>query len=76
MTQDERWQIQYDQVMTFMKEHHRRPSKYCLEEKLLWNWMRRNAKLMNRNELPTDRSEKFKILMEIADKYRRINQYA
>ena len=32
MTQDERWQAQYDQMMAFMKENHRRPSKHRLEE--------------------------------------------
>ena len=35
MTQDESRLYQYYQVMIFMEEHHRRPSKYCLEEKLL-----------------------------------------
>ena len=32
MTQDERGQAQYDQMMAFMKENHRRPSKHRLEE--------------------------------------------
>lgn len=31
MTQDERWQRQYEQMMAFMEENHRRPSNLCLE---------------------------------------------
>lgn len=38
MTQDERWQAQYDQMMTFMNENHRRPSKHRLEEHDMLNW--------------------------------------
>ena len=58
-----------------MEENHRRPSKYAAEERLMWNWMRLNVKLMNKNELPADRLEKFEKLMRIADQYRRKNQY-
>ena len=32
MTQDERWQSQYDQMMEFMKTNHRRPSKHRIDE--------------------------------------------
>ena len=32
MTQDERWQRQYEEMMTFMENNHRRPSKHRLEE--------------------------------------------
>ena len=32
MTQEERWQQQYEQMMEFMETNHRRPSKYRLEE--------------------------------------------
>lgn len=42
MTQDERWQRQYEEMMTFY---------------------------------PQDRLEKFAILMKVADKYRRKDQY-
>ena len=75
MTQSERWQARYDEVVAFMEENHRRPSKYAAEERLMWNWMRLNVKLMNKNELPADRLEKFEKLMIIADQYRRKNQY-
>ena len=28
MTQDERWQIRYDEVKAFIENNHRNPSKY------------------------------------------------
>ena len=34
MTQDERWQRQYEEMMTFMENNHRRPSKHRLEEQI------------------------------------------
>ena len=75
MTQSERWQARYDEVVAFMEENHRRPSKYAAEERLMWNWMRRNMKLMTRGELPAGRMQKFSLLLELAEKYRRVNQY-
>ena len=32
MTQDERWNKRYQDVMDFMEKNHRNPSKYRLEE--------------------------------------------
>ena len=31
MTQSERWQMRYEQVMAFLATNHRRPSKYYAE---------------------------------------------
>ena len=75
MTQEEKWQIQYDQMMTFMKENHRRPSKYRLEEHDMLNWFKATKKRIAKGELPADRLEKFKELLEVAKEYRRKNQY-
>ena len=35
MTQDERWQIRYDEVKDFIETNRRNPSKYYDEEKLM-----------------------------------------
>ena len=75
MTQDERWQQQYDQMMAFMNENHRRPSKYRLEEHDMLNWYKATKKRIAKGELSEDRLEKFNILQEVAEKYRRLNQY-
>lgn len=75
LTQEERWQRQYDAVMHFMEANHRRPSKYKPEEKLLVHWLRRTTKLYNRGELPRERIARFERLMAIAANYRHKNQY-
>ena len=75
MTQDERWQRQYDQMMAFMDTYHRRPSKHRLEEHDMLNWFKHTKKLIARGECPQERIEKFAVLMETANKYRRKNQH-
>ena len=61
MTQDEKWQIQYDQMMEFMETNHRRP--------------KHTKKMIAKGGYPPDRLEKFAKLLEVASKYRRKNQY-
>ena len=75
MTQDERWLQQYEQVMAFMNANQRRPSKHRIEEHLMLNWLKHNKKLAAKGVMPQHRREKFDALLEIADKYRRLNQY-
>ena len=75
MTQDERWQQQYEQMMAFMNENHRRPSKHRLEEHDMLNWYKATKKRIAKGELSEYRLEKFKTLQEVAEKYRRLNQY-
>ena len=75
MTQDERWQQQYEQMMAFMNENHRRPSKHRLEEHDMLNWYKATKKRIAKGELSEDRLEKSKTLQEVAEKYRRLNQY-
>ena len=75
MTQEERWQQQYEQMMAFMNENHRRPSKHRLEEHDMLNWYKATKKRIAKGELSEERLEKFKTLQEVAEKYRRLNQY-
>ena len=75
MTQDERWQMQYEQMMSFIEENHRRPSKHRIEEHDLLNWFKHTKKMIAKGDYPTERLEKFAKLLEVADKYRRKNQY-
>jgi hypothetical protein len=75
MTQDERWQSQYDQMMVLMKTNHRRPSKHRIEEHNMLNWFKSNKKQIAKGDYPPDRLIKFNRLLKIADKYRRINQF-
>lgn len=75
MTQDERWTINYDAVTAFIKDNKRRPSKYNPEERNLWNWLRHTQKQMNAGEMKEERLEKFAKLLELCEKYRRVNQW-
>lgn len=75
MTQDERWLVQWKQIMAFMDENHRRPSKFVAEERPLRNWWKHQQKLMNAGELKEDRVSLFRQLVELGEMYRRVNQY-
>ena len=75
MTQDEKWQIQFEQMMSFMEENHRRPSKHRLEEHDMLNWFKATKKMIAKGGYSPERLEKFARLLEVANKYRRLNQY-
>lgn len=75
MTQDERWLSKFNEIMAFMAENHRRPSKFIDEERGLRNWWKHQQKLMNAGELKAERVESFKKLVEVGEKYKHINQY-
>lgn len=75
MTQDERWNTQWKEVMDFMEENHRRPSKFVDEERGMRNWWKHQQKLMNAGELRPERVERFRQLLEVGERYRRVNQY-
>ena len=75
MTQDERWLQQWQTVMDFLEANKRRPSKFVDEERGMRNWWKHQQKLLNAGELKVERVAKFKELVEVGKKYRRVNQY-
>ena len=75
MTQDERWQIRYNEVKTFIETNHRNPSKYYPEEKLMVHFLKRGRKLMNAGALQDPRLGMFIELLALSEQYRRKNQY-
>lgn len=75
MTQEERWNVRYQEVRTFVEREHRNPSKYRLEEHDMLNWLKANRKKMNADGLKPERVEKFKELLALTEVYRRKNQY-
>ncbi len=75
MTQEERWIVRYNEVMKFIEDNKRRPSKYNLEERNAWNWLRHTQKQLGAGELKPERVELFKKLLELGEKYRRVNQW-
>lgn len=75
MTQKERWEVKYSEVMDFMVSNHRNPSRHNIEDHLALNWIKHNRKLMNAGELKPDRVERFKELLKLSEQYKRKNQY-
>ena len=75
MTQDERWQERYDEVVDFIEVNHRNPSKYRLEEHDMLNWLKANRKVMNAGKMKAERVVLFAKLQELMEGYRRKNQY-
>lgn len=75
MTQDERWNVRYNEVVTFIKANHKNPSKHRIEEHDMLNWLKQQRKLMNAGALKPERVELFQRLLELSERYRRKNQY-
>ena len=75
MTQDEKWIVRYLDVMGFLDENHRNPSKHRIEEHDMLNWLKANRKALNAGKMKLERVEKFRKLLEMTEQYRRKNQW-
>lgn len=75
MTQDERWQVRFEEVKSFIEANHRNPSRHRIEEHLMLNFVKHNRKLMNKGEMKAERVEAFKKLLAKMEEYKRVNQY-
>ena len=75
MTQEERWIINYNEVMDFIRINHRNPSKHRIEEHLMLNWVKHNRKLLNAGRMAPERVEMFGELVELWEERKRKNQY-
>ena len=75
MTQEERWNTNYEEVMLFIKENGRNLSKYNLDERRLYTWLKHQRKLMNAGDMRPERIEQFRKLLEMTEQYRRKNQW-
>ena len=75
MTQEERWQKRYEEVLDFIEANKRNPSKYRIEEHDYLNWLKANRKALNAGKMKAERVEKFRKLLEMTEQYRRKNQY-
>lgn len=76
MSQDENWLFKFQEVITFLETNKRNPSKHDDEERGKYlNWMKHNKKLYAAGEMKEDRVEKFRELLALCEKYKRVNQY-
>lgn len=59
-----------------MEESHRNPSKHNPEERYKYsNWLKHNKKLLKAGEMKPERKELFNKLLELGEKFKRVNQY-
>jgi hypothetical protein len=76
MTQEERWLEKYNEVKNFIETNKRNPSKHNDEERgRFFNWLKHNRKLYAAGEMKEERVDKFKELLALCEKYKRVNQY-
>ena len=75
MTQDERWEIRYNAVKSFIEANHRNPSRHRIEDHDMLNWLKVNRKKMNAGELKEERQTKFNDLLTMMEVYKRKNQW-
>ena len=67
--------LKYNEVVEFINANHRNPSKHRIEEHNMLNWLKANRKLLNAGALKPERVERFKELLALMERYKRINQY-
>lgn len=75
MKQEEKWIMRYNEVIDYIKVNHRNPSKYVDEERGLVNWCKHQRKIINAGGMKEKRVKMFEKLQELAEQYKRINQY-
>lgn len=75
MTQDEKWNARYCEVISFIEANKRNPSKHRIEEHDMLNWCKANRKALNAGKMKVERVERFKELLALMEQYRRKNQY-
>ncbi len=63
-------------MVAFIEKDKRYPSKYDDAERgRLLNWLKHNRKVYAAGEMKEDRVEKFRELLALCEKYKRVNQY-
>ena len=75
MDQETRWLVKYNEVVAFIEREHRNPSKYNMEERNMYNYIKHTRKQLNQGLLKEDRIEAFDKLMALMEQYKRKNQY-
>ena len=75
MDQATRWLTKYNEVMDFMETYHRNPSKYNMEERNMYNFVKHTRKQMNQGLLKPERVEMFNKLLALEEQYKHVNQY-
>ena len=75
VTQEERWNIRYNEVKTFIETSRRNPSKYAAEERLMVHFLKHGRKMVNAGEMAEPRFSYFLKMLKLSEKYKRKNQW-
>lgn len=75
MDQETRWLTRYNEVKEFIEREHRNPSKHRIEEHDMLNWLKANRKLYAAGEMKEERVKEYRVLLELIEQYRHVNQY-
>lgn len=75
MDQETRWLMRYNEVVEFINDNHRNPSKHRIEEHDMLNWVKQQRKLLNAGKLKDERVGRFKVLLALMEEHKRVNQY-
>ena len=75
MTQEEKWNVRYQEVKNFIESNKRNPSKHRIEEHDMLNWVKANRKVMNAGKMKPERAEAFKRLLRMMEECKRVNQW-
>ena len=75
MTQEERWKLKYEEVMSFIETNKWNPSKHRIEEHDMLNWIKANRKALNAGKMKPERVKDFEKLMRLCEENRHVNQW-
>ena len=75
MKREDQWDKNYNAIIEFMLEHKRRPSKHRPEDSKMLNWIKYTKRTIVNGKISERRKEKFNVLMDIAERFQRKNQY-
>lgn len=75
MTQDERWDMMWQEMMEFFRKHNRRPSKHKPEERDLHNWAKYNVRRMHNGKMLSSRMRRMEALLAESERLKRVNQF-
>lgn len=75
MTQDERWDMMWQDMMDFFRKNRRRPSKHKPEERDLHNWAKYNLRRMREGKMSDLRVERMEALLAESERLKRVNQF-
>ena len=75
MDQETRWLTRYKEVMAFIENNKRNPSKHRIEEHDMLNWVKANRKALNAGKLKEERVGKFRELLALMEENKHVNQY-